>query len=152
LPGRLTDRDLRHRWLMAPRPMHSSGGTTTAERQLMRQHARPAAGIAHRLHHASRGRLAGNSAVPDTPTLRLAQMPGHRYWVERIFEDAKGECGLGDDQALGRRAPPRHHGDAGDAVDCRATRRAKSLDLLSPRDIVDMINATLRRNPKAKRR
>jgi hypothetical protein len=31
-----------------------------------------------------------SNAAPDTPTLRLAQMQGHRYWVERIFEDAKG--------------------------------------------------------------
>jgi SRSO17 transposase len=28
-------------------------------------------------------------------------MQGDRYWVERSFEDAKGECGLADYQALG---------------------------------------------------
>jgi len=27
-------------------------------------------------------------------------MQGDRYWVERAFEDAKGECGLADYQAL----------------------------------------------------
>jgi hypothetical protein len=43
-----------------------------------------------------------------SPTLRLAQMQGHRYWVERIFEDAKGECGLGDYQALGWQAWHHH--------------------------------------------
>jgi SRSO17 transposase len=49
-----------------------------------------------------------SNAAPDTPTLRLAQMQGHRYWVERIFEDAKGERGLGDYQALGWQAWHHH--------------------------------------------
>jgi SRSO17 transposase len=35
-------------------------------------------------------------------------MQGQRYWVERTFEDAKGECGLADYQALGWRSW-RHH-------------------------------------------
>ena len=44
-----------------------------------------------------------SNAAVDTPVLRLAQMQGQRYWVERAFEDAKGECGLADYQALGWR-------------------------------------------------
>jgi hypothetical protein len=37
-----------------------------------------------------------SNAPADTPLLDLGQMQGHRYWVERTFEDAKGECGLAD--------------------------------------------------------
>jgi hypothetical protein len=32
-------------------------------------------------------------------------MQGQRYWVERRFEDAKGGCGLADDQAPGIVSP-----------------------------------------------
>ena len=41
-----------------------------------------------------RSNTALSNASADTPRLRLAQMQGQRYWVERTFEDAKGECGL----------------------------------------------------------
>jgi SRSO17 transposase len=40
-----------------------------------------------------------SNAPEDTPTARLAQMQGQRYWVERQFEDAKGEAGLDHYQA-----------------------------------------------------
>ena len=39
---------------------------------------------------------------------RLAQMQGQRFWIERIFEDAKGECDLADYPALGWRAWHHH--------------------------------------------
>ena len=42
-----------------------------------------------------------SNAPVETPLLRLGQMQGQLYWVERAFEDAKGECGLADYQALG---------------------------------------------------
>jgi hypothetical protein len=45
-----------------------------------------------------------SNAAAVTPALLLARMQGHRYWVERVLEDAKGECGLADYQALGWRA------------------------------------------------
>ena len=63
-----------------------------------------------------------SNAPADTPLERLAEMQGERYWVERAFEDAKGECGLADYQVVGWRglAPPRQHGDAGHAVHRRA--------------------------------
>jgi SRSO17 transposase len=35
-----------------------------------------------------------SNASADTPLQRLAQMQGARYWVERAFADAKGECSL----------------------------------------------------------
>jgi hypothetical protein len=33
--------------------------------------------------------------------VRLACLPGQRYWVERRFQDGKGEAGLDHDQARG---------------------------------------------------
>jgi hypothetical protein len=42
-----------------------------------------------------------SNAPADTRLERLAAMQGGRYWVERAFEDAKGECGLADYQAVG---------------------------------------------------
>jgi hypothetical protein len=44
-----------------------------------------------------------SNAPVDTLVLRLGQMQGQRYWVERTFEEAKGECGLADYQVLGWR-------------------------------------------------
>jgi SRSO17 transposase len=94
-----------------------------------------------------------SNAAPDTPTLRLAQMQGHRYWVERIFEDAKGECGLGDYQALGWQAWHHHVTMVMLAMLFIAEQRAAQspgLDLLSPRDIVEMLKETLPRKPEGK--
>jgi SRSO17 transposase len=48
------------------------------------------------------------SAGTDTPVLRLAQMQRKRYWIERAFEDARGECGLADYQELGWRSWHHH--------------------------------------------
>lgn len=42
-----------------------------------------------------------SNAPADTPPARLAQMQGQRYWIERQFEDAKGEAGLDHYQARG---------------------------------------------------
>jgi SRSO17 transposase len=92
-----------------------------------------------------------SNAAPDTPLLRLAQMQGHRYWVERIFEDAKGQCGLGDYQALGWQAWHHHVTMVMLAMLFIAEERAAQnagLDLLSPRDIVDMLKETLPRKPE----
>jgi hypothetical protein len=89
-----------------------------------------------------------SNAAPDTPTLRLAQMQGHRYWVERIF-DAKGKPKESAALAMIRRSAGRQHMVMLHAVHCRARRPRKvHLDLLSPRDIVDMLNETLPRKPE----
>ena len=42
-----------------------------------------------------------SNAPLDTPTERLAFMQAQRYWVERPFQDAKNQCGMGDYQARG---------------------------------------------------
>ena len=42
-----------------------------------------------------------SNAAPGTTTDRLAFMQAQRYWVERPFQDAKNECGMGEYQARG---------------------------------------------------
>jgi hypothetical protein len=92
-----------------------------------------------------------SNAPADTPRLRLAQMQGQRYWVERAFEDAKGECGLADYQALGWRAWHHHVAMVMVAMLFIAEQRAArtpTLELLSPRDIVEILKETLPRKPE----
>lgn len=93
------------------------------------------------------------NAPANTPTLRLARMQGQRYWVERSFEDAKGQCGLADYQALGWRAWHHHVTMVMLAMLFIAEQRAAQqpgLDLLTPRDIVEMLKETLPRKPEGK--
>jgi SRSO17 transposase len=89
-----------------------------------------------------------SNAPAETPALRLGQMQGHRYWVERTFEDAKGQCGLGDYQVLGWRAWHHHTTMVMLAMLFIAEQRAAhqpGLELLTPRDIVEMLKETLPR-------
>jgi len=94
-----------------------------------------------------------SNAAADTPVLRLAQMQGHRYWVERAFEDAKGECGLADYQVLSWRSWHHHVTMVMLAMLFIAEQRAAhqpGLALLTPRDIVEMLKETLPRKPGGK--
>jgi len=94
-----------------------------------------------------------SNAPADTSLLRLARMQGQRYWVERSFEDAKGQCGLADYQALGWRSWHHHVTMVMLAMLFIAEQRAAQqpgLELLSPRDIVDMLKETLPRKPEGK--
>ena len=94
-----------------------------------------------------------SNAAADTSVLRLAQMQGQRYWVERAFEDAKGECGLADYQALGWRAWHHHVTMVMMAMLFIAEQRVAhqpGLALLTPRDIVEMLKETLPRKPQGK--
>ena len=94
-----------------------------------------------------------SNAPADTPILRLGQMEGHRYWIERAFEDAKGECGLADYQALGWRSWHHHVTMVTLAMLFVAEQRVAhqpGLALLTPRDIVEMLKETLPRKPEGK--
>ena len=94
-----------------------------------------------------------SNAPADTPLERLAQMQGERYWVERAFEDAKGECGLADYQAVGWRAWHHHVTMVMLAMLFIAEQRVShqpGLPLLTPRDIVEMLKETLPRKPQNK--
>ena len=94
-----------------------------------------------------------SNAAADTPVLHLGQMQGHRYWVERAFEDAKGECGLADYQALSWRSWHHHVTMVMLAMLFIAEQRAAhqpGLALLTPRDIVEMLKQTLPRKPEGK--
>jgi SRSO17 transposase len=94
-----------------------------------------------------------SNAAVDTPIQTLAQMQGQRYWVERAFEDAKGECGLADYQALGWRAWHHHVSMVMLAMLFIAEQRVAhqpGLELLTPRDIVEMLKETLPRKPEGK--
>src|SRR5271169_3076486 len=76
-----------------------------------------------------------------------------RYWVERAFEDAKGECGLADYQALGWR-PWHHHVTmvmlAMLFIVEQRVAQQPGLELLTPRDIVEMLKETLPRKPEGR--
>lgn len=42
-----------------------------------------------------------NNAPEHTSKKTPAYMQGHRYWIERALEDAKGQCGMADYQLRG---------------------------------------------------
>jgi SRSO17 transposase len=93
------------------------------------------------------------NAPADAPLLRLARMQGQRYWVERAFEDAKGECGLADYQALGWRSWHHHVTMVMLAMLFIAEQRVArqpGLELLTPRDIVEMLKESLPRKPEGR--
>jgi hypothetical protein len=78
-------------------------------------------------------------------------MQGQRYWVERAFEDAKGECGLADYQALGWRAWHHHVTMVMLAMLFIAEQRVAhppGLESLTPRDIVEMLKEPCRASPR----
>jgi SRSO17 transposase len=94
-----------------------------------------------------------SNAPADTTLQFLAEMQGQRYWVERVFEDAKGQCGLADYQAVGWRAWHHHVTMVMLAMLFIAEQRAvhqPGLELLTPRDIVEMLKETLPHKPEGK--
>jgi SRSO17 transposase len=92
-----------------------------------------------------------SNAAADAPLLDLGQMQGQRYWVERTFEDAKGECGLADYQALGWR---HHHVTmvmlAMLFIAEQRVAHQPGLALLTPRDIVEILQEPLPRKPEGR--
>jgi len=94
-----------------------------------------------------------SNAAADTTPLQLARMQGQRYWIERAFEDAKGQCGLADYQVQGWLAWHHHVTMVMLAMVFIAEQRAAhqpTLARLSPRDIVEMLKETLPRKPDGK--
>src|SRR6202047_3662448 len=92
-------------------------------------------------------RLRRYAAAPTGPDA------GAALWVERAFEDAKGECGLADYQALGWR-PWHHHVTmvmlAMLFIVEQRVAQQPGLELLTPRDIVEMLKETLPRKPEGR--
>ena len=94
-----------------------------------------------------------SNAPVDTSTHQLACMQGDRYWVERSFEDAKGECGLADYQALGWLAWHHHVAIVMLAMMFICQQRVAhkaGLALLTPRDIVEILQEYLPSKPVGK--
>src|SRR5271167_2851829 len=94
-----------------------------------------------------------SNAPAGTLRLQLAQMQGQRYWIERAFEDGKGECGLADYQALGWRSWHHHVTMVMLAMLFILEQRVAQqpgLELLTPRDIVEMLKETLPRKPEGR--
>jgi SRSO17 transposase len=94
-----------------------------------------------------------SNAPAETSLERLAQIQGQRYWVERAFQDAKGDCGLADYQVLGWLAWHHHVTMVMLAMLFIAEQRVAhqpGLALLTPRDIVEMLKETLPRKPEGK--
>ncbi len=83
------------------------------QRVWLRDGAEPAARCWHLLVRRELGARADlkyslSNAAAETPVLRLAQMQGQRFWVERTFQDGKSHAGLDHYQARGWRAWHHH--------------------------------------------
>lgn len=64
--------------------------------------------VTREIDHPSILKYGLSNAPEDTPPERLAQMQRQRYWIERAFQDAKNDAGMGDYQARGWRAWHHH--------------------------------------------
>jgi SRSO17 transposase len=88
------------------------------------------------------------NAPSNTPTRRLAFMQAQRYWVERPFQDAKNQCGLGEYQARGWVAWKHHMSMVMLAMLFMLEQRLKNqtdIPLLSCADITTLLKSVLPR-------
>lgn len=88
-----------------------------------------------------------SNAGNDVTVRRLAYMQAQRYWVERVFEDAKNEAGLGDYQVRGWRPWQRHIALVAMAMAFLLQERIahlSDLPLLSCRDVTSVLKQVLR--------
>jgi SRSO17 transposase len=84
-----------------------------------------------------------SNAAPNTPLKRLLFMQGQRYLVERVFEDGKNQCGMGDYQARGWRSWHHHMAMVSMAMLFMAEQRVKNNEdfpLLSSTDVVEILS------------
>lgn len=82
----------------------------------------------------------------EMPLQRLAYMQAQRYWIERTFEDAKGECGMADYEARGWIAWHHHMALVLLAQSFLLDERILNRDavpLLTCSDLVELLGATL---------
>lgn len=82
----------------------------------------------------------------DVPLQRLAYMQAQRYWIERTFEDAKGDCGMADYEARGWIAWHHHMALVLLAQSFLLDERILNRDavpLLTCSDLVELLGATL---------
>jgi SRSO17 transposase len=87
-----------------------------------------------------------SNSEKTVPLQRLAYMQAQRYWVERTFEDAKGECGMADYEARGWNAWHHHMALVLLAQSFLLDERILNRDavpLLSCADVVELLAATL---------
>jgi SRSO17 transposase len=85
----------------------------------------------------------------DVSIERLAFMQGQRYWVERTFEDAKGQCGMADYEVRGWKAWHHHMALVLLAQSFLLDERILNRDeipLLTCADLVELLGATLPTN------
>ena len=89
-----------------------------------------------------------SNAPEDTTADRLAYMQAQRYWVERPFQDAKNQCGMGEYQARGWPAWHHHMTMVMLAMLFMLEQRClhkKDIPLLSCYDIATVLKSTLPR-------
>lgn len=87
-----------------------------------------------------------SNAAADTPVDRLARMQAQRYWIERQFEDAKGQTGMGHYQTRGWKSWHHHMTLVAMAMLYMLEERLRhrqSLPLLSCADIVELLGGFL---------
>jgi len=87
-----------------------------------------------------------SNVCKEVPLQRLAYMQAQRYWIERTFEDAKGECGMADYEARGWIAWHHHMALVLLAQSFLLDERILNRDavpLLTCSDIVELLGATL---------
>ena len=88
-----------------------------------------------------------SNAGPDVTAKRLAYMQAQRYWVERAFQDAKTEAGLGDYQVRGWKPWHRHMALVAMAMAFLLEERLahqETYPLLSCRDVTALLKQVIR--------
>jgi SRSO17 transposase len=94
-----------------------------------------------------------SNAPADTPVWRLAWMQGQRYWIERQFQDAKGQAGMGHYQARGWKSWHHHMAMVALALLFMLEERLRQqphYPLLSCADIVRLLAEFLPRGDRTK--